>query len=448
MRSDTIAAIATAPGEGAVGILRLSGPDAKAVAGRIMRGRLRDRRARFARFREPDTGRLLDEGIALLMRAPRSYTGEDVVELHGHGGGRVLRRLFEATLAAGARPAEPGEFTLRAFLNGRLDLTQAEAVLALVQARTDGAADLALAGLQGKLREPLRAARAAAMELLAYLSARADFPDEDVPLRDIGPALASLSEQLDQLVADAEFGILQREGVRIAIVGRPNAGKSSLLNRLLRHDRAIVTPVPGTTRDTIEETANLRGLPVVLTDTAGIREAVDAVERFGVERSRAAAAASDLLLVVIDASEPLTADDQTLLAMSAGAPCVAALNKCDLGAVVAPDALAAAGICAIRTSALTGAGLDLLEEMLFEAATARRRPPAAGAALSTVRQRDAALRAAASVRAAYAGFASNAPEDLLSVDLSAAVRALGELTGEDATEDLLDTIFSRFCIGK
>src|SRR5581483_5984460 len=299
MRADTIAAIATAPGEGAVGIVRISAPEAPIVAERIVCRRLRDRRAVFARFRWPDGGELLDEGLALLMRGPRSYTGEDVVELHGHGGTLVLRRLFEAVLVAGARAAEPGEFTLRAFLNGRLDLTQAEAVLALVQARTDGAADLALAGLEGKLREPIRAARSAALELLAYLGARADFPDEDVPLREIRPELAALSASLDQLVAGAAFGLIEREGVRVAIVGRPNAGKSSLLNRLLRQERAIVTPVPGTTRDTLQESAILCGLPVVLIDTAGIRETADPVERLGVERSRASAAASDLLLLVI-----------------------------------------------------------------------------------------------------------------------------------------------------
>ncbi|HLZ70814.1 MAG TPA: tRNA uridine-5-carboxymethylaminomethyl(34) synthesis GTPase MnmE [Dehalococcoidia bacterium] len=448
MREDTIAAIATAPGEGAIGVVRISGPGATGIAKRIGLGSLRDRRARFAHFRDPASGAALDEGIALLMRGPRSYTGEDVVELQGHGGSRVLRRLFEATLCAGARAAEPGEFTLRAFLNGRLDLAQAEAVLALVQARTDVAADLALAGLQGKLTGPLRAARTAALELLAYLSARADFPDEDVPLRDIGPELAALGDRLERLAAEAEYGLLQREGASIAIVGRPNAGKSSLLNRLLRQDRAIVTPVPGTTRDTLEETANLGGLRVVLTDTAGIRETTDAVERLGVERSRAAAAASDLLLLVIDASTPLNDDDRSLLALAASAPSIAALNKLDLGALVAPGAPELDGICALPVSALTGEGLDALERELHRAIIGERRPPASGAALSTLRQRDAARRALTSVRAACEGFAAGAPEDLLSVDLAAAVRALGELTGEDATEDLLDTIFTRFCIGK
>lgn len=448
MRADTIAAIATAPGEGAVGIVRISGPEAATVAGRIVCRRLRERRAVFARFRSPDDGELLDEGLALWMRGPRSYTGEDVVELHGHGGTLVLRRLFEATLAAGARAAEPGEFTLRAFLNGRLDLTQAEAVLALVQARTAAAADLALAGLEGRLGEPIRAARAAALELLAYLGARADFPDEDVPLRDVRPELAALCDSLDRLLAGAEYGVIQREGVRIAILGRPNAGKSSLLNRLLRQERAIVTPIPGTTRDTLQESANMRGLPVVLTDTAGIRDTADAVERLGVERSRASAAASDLLLLVIDASEPLTADDRALLVQDFGVPRIVALNKSDLPAAVMRDDSAFAGLVTVPISALTGDGVARLEEALYEAATAGTSRPAEGAALSSVRQRDAARRAAGYAHAALGGLDAGAPEDLLSVDLAAAVRALGELTGEDATEDLLDTIFSRFCIGK
>lgn len=448
MRTDTIAAIATAPGEGAVGIVRIGGPDAVAIGERLAGRRLRDRRAVFARFRSPHDDAMLDEGLALLMRGPRSYTGEDVVELHGHGGMLVLRRLFEATLIAGARAAEPGEFTLRAFLNGRVDLTQAEAVLALVQARTAGAADLALAGLDGRLCEPIRAARAAALELLAYLGARADFPDEDVPLREIRPELAALAESLDRLVAGADFGLIQREGVRIAIVGRPNAGKSSLLNRLLRQERAIVTPIPGTTRDTVQETANLRGLPIVLIDTAGMRETADTVERLGVERSRASAAASDLLLLVIDASAPLTDDDRALLALEFAGSRVVALNKSDLPAAVGSDDPVLAGLATVVVSALSGDGIERLEQALFEAATAGTVQPADGVALSTARQRDAARRAADHVHAALSGLEGGAPEDLMSVDLAGAVRALGELTGEDATEDLLDTIFSRFCIGK
>jgi tRNA modification GTPase len=446
MRSDTIAAIATAPGEGAIGIVRLSGPDALEIAQKLFDRPLRERRAVFGRMVDGGSGCLLDEGIGTLMSGPRSYTGEDTVELSGHGGLRSLRRLFEAVLAAGARAAEPGEFTVRAFLNGRMDLTQAESVLDLVRARTDASADLALSGLRGGLAEPIRRARSQALEMLAYLGARADFPDEDVPLRDIGPELEALVRVLDDLVSGAEYGIVQREGARIAIAGLPNAGKSSLLNRLLGEERAIVTPIPGTTRDTIEETLNLLGIPAVLTDTAGIRDSVDLVEKMGVERSHDAINRSDIVLIVLDASQPLLEAEGRLVKAYADRRTVVALNKSDIGCRVMEPHIA--GMVATRISALTGDGIDRLRVLLRDAVLSGAQPPKSGAALTTTRQRDAARRGAEHVRSAFEGFRSGAPEDLLAVDLGGAVRALGELSGEDATEDLLDTIFSRFCIGK
>ena len=446
MRSDTIAAIATAPGEGAIGIVRLSGPDALEIAQKLFDRPLRERRAVFGRMVDVGSGCLLDEGIGTLMSGPRSYTGEDTVELSGHGGLRSLRRLFEAVLGAGARAAEPGEFTLRAFLNGRMDLTQAESVLDLVRARTDASADLALSGLRGGLAEPIRRARSLALEILAYLGARADFPDEDVPLRDIGPELEALVRVLDDLVSGAEYGIVQREGARIAIAGLPNAGKSSLLNRLLGEERAIVTPIPGTTRDTIEETLNLLGIPAVLTDTAGIRDSVDLVEKMGVERSHDAISRSDIVLIVLDASQPVLEAEGRLVKAYAGRRTVVALNKSDIACRVMEPHIA--GMVATRISALTGDGIDRLRVLLRDAVLSGAQPPKNSAALTTTRQRDAARRGAEHVRSAFEGFRSGAPEDLLAVDLGGAVRALGELSGEDVTEDLLDTIFSRFCIGK
>jgi len=448
MLSDTIAAIATASGEGAIGIVRISGPDALAVAKQLFAGHLVDRRAVFGAMRESNTGRKLDEGIAVLMRRPRSYTGEDTVELHAHGGVRSLRRIFEAVLTAGARAAEPGEFTLRAFLNGRMDLTQAEAVLQVVQARTDETVDAGLAAIDGHLGQSIAATRRLALETLAYLGARADFPDEDVPLRDISSELDALTDAAERLVRDAQYGILQREGVRIAILGRPNVGKSSLMNRLLGSDRAIVTPIAGTTRDTIEESTNIEGLPVVLTDTAGLRETSDAVERIGVERSRATAERSEILLLVVDASTSLDLDDLALLRLLPSLRRIVVLNKMDLTTVVEPDAAAFTGAPAVRVSARTGEGLDALRREIHELATGGAGRPEQGTALSTTRQRDAARRALAQLRRARLGYGAGLPEDLLSVDLAAAVRSLGEITGEDATEDLLDTIFSRFCIGK
>jgi tRNA modification GTPase len=447
-RGDTIAAISTPPGEGAIGIVRLSGWDVCDIAPRVFDRRLRDRRAVYGHILDALERRPIDTGLAVLMHGPRSFTGEDVLEINAHGGIRSLQRVLESVLAAGARVAEPGEFTLRAFLNGRLDLSQAEAVLQLVQARTDAGIDLALNGLDGRLSRSIREARQLALETLAYLGARADFPDEDVPLRDVRPELQQLADCLDELVRGAQFGIAQREGVRVALAGRPNAGKSSLLNRLLRAERAIVTPVPGTTRDTIEETANILGIPVVLTDTAGLRESLDQVEILGVERSHAAIERSAIVVLVIDASRSLDVEDQTLIARHAGAALVIALNKRDLGAAFQRDDPLLLGHPAAAVSALTGGGIDELEQLIRTTALGGSLPSAEGSALTTVRQRDAARRALAHVVAAREGYDSGAPEDLLAVDLGAAVRALGELTGEDATEDLLDTIFSRFCIGK
>jgi tRNA modification GTPase len=447
VRSDTIAAIATAPGEGAIGIVRLSGPDVAAIGRAVFDGRLRDRRAVYGHVVHPLSGTPIEAGLGLLMLGPRSYTGEHTLELSVHGGAHSLRRVLDATLAAGARAAQPGEFSLRAFLNGRLDLAQAESVLALVRARTDAAADLALSGIEGRLSGKIRDLRGLCLETLAYLGARADFPDEDVPLRDLAPELDLLLRELEALVRGAEYGILQREGVRVVLAGRPNAGKSSLLNRLLGVERAIVTEIPGTTRDTIEEGANLLGLPVVFTDTAGLREAQDPVERIGVDRSRAAIAAGEVVVLVIDASHPLGETDRHLLAEYAQRPLVVALNKSDLGIAVRREEL---GVDrpAVHLSARTGEGLDRFTAVLRATVEQGARAPDDGTALSTVRQRDAARRALDYVCAARDGYLADVPEDLLSVDLGAAVRALGELTGEDATEDLLDTIFSRFCIGK
>lgn len=448
MRDDTITAIATPSGEGAIGIVRLSGPEARSIGQSVFDRALRPRRVVYGRILEPVGRNPIDEGLATLMVGPHSYTGEDVVEISAHGGVRSLQRVLDATLAAGARSAQPGEFTLRAFLHGRMDLTQAESVLALIQARTDTTADIALAAMGGRLSAPIREARRQAIEVLAYLSARADFPDEDVPMRDIAPQLDHLVRTLDRLVDTASYGILQREGVRIAIVGRPNAGKSSLLNQLLGQERAIVTAVPGTTRDTVEESLDLLGLPVVLTDTAGIRATPDPIERLGVERTRAAAQRADLIVLVVDASGPLGAEDVKLLDEFGDPRLVAGLNKSDLGVVVMPESPELKGVRAVTVSAKTGDGMDRFREVLLAVATDGTRPPADGMALTTLRQRDAARRAVDHIRAARDGYRSGVQEDLLSADLGAAVRALGELTGENATEDLLDTIFSRFCIGK
>lgn len=444
VRDDTIVAIATPPGEGGVGIVRLSGSTAEPIARRVFRGRLRDRRAVFGQITDPGTGEPIDEALALLMRAPRTYTREDTVELQAHGSPVVLRRIVELCLREGARLAEPGEFTLRAFLNGRLDLAQAEAVLDLIQARTDAARRLAVQGLGGRLSGQLRGLRVRLLDLLAYLSARADFPDEDVPPDDITPRLARIAHELDSLLATADAGLVYRQGAHVAIAGRPNAGKSSLLNRLLREERAIVTSIAGTTRDTVEETANFGGVPVVLTDTAGLTESADAVERIGVARSHEVIARSDAVLIVLDGSRPLCAEELELLRATESRPRLVVINKCDL----VPDPSLSGGLTALRVSALTGTGVDRLEQLLAELVTGGQTLAADTAIVTHPRHKAVLQRAAASIAAATGALESGLPEDLAAVDLRAAVEAIGEVTGDQVTEDLLDSIFRNFCIGK
>jgi len=455
MYDDTIAAIATPPGEGGVAIIRLSGPAALAIAERIFRparpGPLRPFRLRFGHVVDPASGAPLDEALAAFMRAPRSFTREDVVELSCHGGPLPAQATLGAALAAGARLARPGEFTMRAFLNGRIDLSQAEATLDVVQARTSAGLALAQAQLGGWLAREVRAARAALLECLAYVTVVVDFPEDEVEPQDIGPQLRAGLAAVGRLLAGADQGIVYRHGARAALVGRPNVGKSSLLNALLRADRAIVTPIAGTTRDTLEETASLHGIPVVLIDTAGIHESDDPIERLGVERSRAALAGADLALLVLDAQAAVSDGDLLIAALTRDKPTILVWNKCDAERQPppAPPALDHQRLlAALPVSARTGRGLDELSEAVATALLGSA--PAGGEArlVSSPRHRDALRRAAEHLGAATVAWDNGVPADLLAGDLTAALNALGEITGETVGDDLLDVIFARFCIGK
>jgi tRNA modification GTPase len=453
---DTIAAIATPLGEGGVGIVKMSGPEANAILGRLfvpaMRAaRLEPRRLIFGHIRDPHSGEMVDEVLAVAMPGPHSYTRQDVVEIQAHGGSVPLRRILRLALAAGARPAEPGEMTLRAFVNGRLDLAQAEAVLDVVQARTEAALRVAAEQLGGALSARVRVVRARLVDVLAYLEASIDFVEDEIPPQEVAIPLREVAADLAAILATAERGLIYRQGIRAAIVGKPNVGKSSLLNALLRGERAIVTPIPGTTRDTLEETVNVQGVPLVLVDTAGIRAEIgDEVERLGVERSRAALARADLALWVVDGSQPLTGADRDIAALVGDKPALVVVNKCDLlprpgeGEEIAwlP------GAPRLDVSALTGQGIEALEEAIVELVLGGQVTAADTPLVSNPRHQASLGRALEHVRAAEEAQQRGDSPDLAAIDVREAVDALGEITGETVGEDLLEAIFSKFCIGK
>ncbi|MCP9816519.1 tRNA uridine-5-carboxymethylaminomethyl(34) synthesis GTPase MnmE [Synechococcus sp. GreenBA-s] len=457
MIDDTIAAVATAvaAGAGSVAIVRLSGPQAEAIGRRLFVApgpqSWESHRVLYGHVVDPANGERVDEALLLLMRAPRSFTREDVVELHCHGGLICVQRVLELVLAAGARRAGAGEFSQRAFLNGRLDLTRAEAVSELVTARSRRAAQLAMAGLDGGLQHRIGALRERLLDQLAELEARVDF-EEDLPPLDAAAVVAELEAvrgALLQLVADAQRGQLLREGLKVAIVGRPNVGKSSLLNRLSRTERAIVTDLPGTTRDLVESELVIQGVPLTLLDTAGIRATDDRVEQLGIARSRAALAAADVALLLFDLEAGWTAADQELREqVPPDVPLLVVGNKADLAAGTARAGATAgpahpADVC---ISALSGAGQEQLEQALL-----RRCGHGGDQGLQVAlnrRQRDLAAAAAAALARSLEAAQQQLPWDFWTIDLRAAVRALGEVTGEEVSEAVLDRVFSRFCIGK
>jgi tRNA modification GTPase len=447
---DTIAAIATPVGSGGIGIVRLSGPESRAILEFIFRPArpLLPLQLTYGHIIDPQRQQSVDEVLVAYMPAPRTYTRQDVVEIDCHGGPVPLQRVLELCVAHGARLAGPGEFTLRAFLNGRIDLAQAEAVADVVAAKTEAGLRMAVAQLDGRLSSTVQAIRAPLLQALAWVEASIDFEADEVPACDIDSDLDAAAEALADLLADAERGVVYREGLRTAIVGQPNVGKSSLLNALLRAERAIVTPIPGTTRDTLEETLNLHGIPLVLVDTAGIRaDTRDMAEDMGVERSRAALAQADLALLVLDANRPLDDGDREIAALIGPKPAIIVLNKTDLPVHADPRRLAL-DVPVVEISALTGAGIDALERAIQKVVFEGRVVGGEMALVSSTRHRDVLRRVQEGVSAAVDARANGLPLDFVSIGLRSAVHALGEITGESVSETLLETIFGRFCIGK
>lgn len=455
--SDTIVAIATPPGRGGIGVVRLSGPASLAIAQSLFRARGAARwsshQLRIGTLVDAD-GATLDEALAVYMPAPRSYTGEDVVELQAHGSPVVLRQVVAHALARGARVAAPGEFTQRAFLNGRLDLVQAEAVIDLIEARGSRAAALAAAQLGGKVSSQLVELRDELIELKALLEVQIDFVDEEIDLSttDLGERTRRLQQRLERLAASYATAKRAREGVRIALVGRPNVGKSSLLNALLGEERAIVSELAGTTRDVIQESIELAGMPVVLSDTAGLRqsEAADVVERLGMQRTTAEIERAEIVVVMLDAASALTEEDRRVLQQTAALRRVVVANKCDqplqLDAVELASCSGASQV--IEVSARTHAGLDELRQALTRAIEASDAGTATDVVLSNERQYAAVSAARQSLRQVGDGLATGVSLDLLAVDAQEAIERVAEITGAVTNEDVLDRVFSRFCIGK
>lgn len=456
---DTIAAIATALGPAGIGVVRISGPDALDIALKIVQVEsdrdLKDRVATVAGLRDPGDGSLFDEALVTYMAAPNSYTTEDVVEISCHGGVAAVRAALDAILAVGARLAGPGEFTLRAFLNGRIDLAQAEAVADMVAAPTDLSLKAAREQLGGRLSREVSAVRDRCLGLLARLEAEIDFTEDDVPPVDRGQAgedLASIISRIAHALAGADRGQLLRTGVRLAIVGSPNVGKSSLLNALLRSDRAIVTDIPGTTRDTLEEQLDIGGVAFVVVDTAGIRGTSDSIESEGIARTRRALAEADIALLVLDSARDFDESDRAVgrMVREYGLPVLTVLNKIDLPQKLSTDEVADLGaesptarICALHDEGVEPLRAALLE--LIDAGDIR----ADELPLVTNKRHQEALRIADDHLVASAkAVADELPADFIAIGLHGAVRVLGEITGEDAGEDLLDSIFTQFCIGK
>jgi tRNA modification GTPase len=454
---DTIAAIATPPGEGGVAIVRISGPDAEAITAKIFarshgkNGKLKSHSLYHGKIVDPHSELMVDEVLLTVMRKPRSYTGENVVEIHGHGGAFLARQVLGLVLAHGARQAERGEFTKRAFLNGRLDLAQAEAVLDLIRARTDKSAELALQQMNGELSNWVERLREELLEILVQVEAAIDFPEEEIELlqrQELIRRTERLRIKINEIIASYDWGRMFREGARVCICGRPNVGKSSLLNSLLGEERVIVTPLPGTTRDIIEESINLDGLPVVLWDTAGIHDTSDEIERIGVQLSRAHLEKADAIIFVIDGSVPLTADDRALLGNIGGKKILLAINKSDLPRSIAADELSR--VCGTRhllyVSARTGEGVRDLKRQLRELVIDGDAEPAM--VITNLRHKSALVRGADGLGRALTALTENQAPEFIAVDLHQATEALEEIIGKLQTDNILEHIFNNFCIGK
>ncbi|WP_195852816.1 tRNA uridine-5-carboxymethylaminomethyl(34) synthesis GTPase MnmE [Aerococcus tenax] len=456
---DTIAAISTAPGEGAIGIVRLSGDQALAIADTVYQMGTKQlanqdsHTIHYGHIVDPQSEQEMDEVMVTVLRAPKTYTREDIVEINCHGGMVATDRILQLVLREGARLAEPGEFTKRAFLNGRIDLTQAEAVQDMIRSKTDRSMDQAMKQLDGKLSTKISTLRDKISDAMVQVEVNIDYPEyeeEEMTLELLDQTADAIQAELQNLLQTAKQGKILRDGIETAIIGRPNVGKSSLLNHLLREDKAIVTDIEGTTRDTIEEYVNLRGVPLKLVDTAGIRDTEDVVEKIGVERSRKAMEEADLVLLILNQSEALTDMDRELLTMTKDSTRIILLNKTDLDPALSFDDLAdyAGQEEIIKTSITQDQGVDDLEERISQLFFSGRTGDRDATYVSNTRHIDLLQKASQAIGEAKAAIGMGTPVDLIQIDFNRTFEFLGEITGENAPDELITKLFSQFCLGK
>lgn len=459
---DTIAAISTAVGEGGIGIVRISGQEAIDIADKIFKSyqqadkklsKVNTYTAHYGHIIDPNTEQIVDEVISLVMKAPKTYTKEDVVEINCHGGVVPLQKILDLVLDVGARLAEPGEFTKRAFLNGRIDLSQAEAIMDVITSQTEAGLEVAMDQLEGGLSDQIESISQKILELLANLEAAIDFPEdeiEDFDPEELEKRVIEILEEIEDLIATSKRGRIVREGIQTAIVGKPNVGKSSLLNALLRENRAIVTEVPGTTRDAIEEVINIDGIPLKIIDTAGIREAENEIEKIGIEKSQKFLEQADLILLVLDAHCGITAEDKEIIKLAREKDTIVVVNKIDLESELdlkrLKEELNMEAI--VETSATEGRGIEKLENLISEMVFGGQIKATDQTLITNLRHKEALEDACKNMKQVKKTIEQDLPVDFVTIDLKGALEKLGKITGDTVDEDIIDRIFADFCLGK
>ena len=454
---DTIAAIATAPGEGGIGIIRISGEESKSVLDKIFipanPSSFQNRKMSYGNIVDPLSNKVIDEVLCVYMKGPKTYTVEDVVEINCHGGMVPLRKTLELVLANGARMAEPGEFTKRAFLNGRLDLSQAEAVIDVIKAKTDKTFDVALNQLEGIFSERIREIRNKLVDILVNLTVNIDYPDEDIEeitYEKLSFDLNEVLSEIDNLLSSADTGRIMRDGLSVAIIGKPNVGKSSLMNSLLKETRAIVTEIPGTTRDTIEEHISIKGIPVRLTDTAGIRETDDIIEKIGIEKSKESFNQADLVIFILDSSRNLEHEDMEIMELINPDKTVILLNKIDLNQILKKDdiLLKNPGFTIIETSMKNQMGISEIENKIVDLVYGGKVSQNNNLMVTNVRHKDILEKSRKSLDDAINMVKMQEALEFIEIDVNSAYESLGEIIGETVQDDIINEVFARFCLGK